>query len=616
MFINKAKKYLSNKSIYIIIVAFALIIGGLCINMGWFTDDYLQKVWETKSSDADKIMLAEDRQGGIMHAYSLFNGDTDRTLRLIDKGILPWWTSLNIKNSFWRPVSAVFISLDYTFWPSSSQMMHLHTLIWFVLLAIVITMFFRIIIGNNWASGLASLIFIVGGVHPMLVIWLANRYTLITLIFSLLTMIFFIQFLKEKSNYFYIAALCSFLISLLSGESGICVIAYVFSYLLLVDKQQIKQKIKVFIPFIAIIFGWRLIYVLLGYGVKGSSLYHDPLVEPVLFIGQVILRLPEMIGEFLLLPPFDVSLTFSPQSVVTLSVILFIIVSVFLITCFPVYRRNSLAQFFLLSMVLAFIPLCAGHPESRRNSIAIVGGIGFLAMLLYQLKSSDILKQGKKNKACYYFIIVIFIFMHGFIGSMNLISSIFIFPTQKYEFEKIADFGSDISINNKNVIVLGAKQDFLVGWQLPGLFVNNRPVPNKLRILTPDTEPCIIKRIDSNTLRVEAQGGYCKPPGPIDYVKGRDKKQISIDNLYYRMQQAMFQDGYIKEGSTINLSDVTIKVTALTPDDRPYVVDFCFKNDLGNPNNLILSWNSKLKKYEKFTLPDIGKTIFYNYTKN
>ncbi len=75
--------------------------------------------------------------------FRLHPGNHDDTARLMEQGILPWWTYPDMRVAFWRPVSAITHWLDYQLWPDHPVWMHFQSLVWFALLIVTVTVLYR-----------------------------------------------------------------------------------------------------------------------------------------------------------------------------------------------------------------------------------------------------------------------------------------------------------------------------------------------------------------------------------------------------------------------------------------------------------------------------------------
>jgi len=71
-----------------------------------------------------------DLLGGPSEMFRFFRGDPERTGRLIDIGLFPWWTDPDLKGEFLQTLTVLTHRLDYALWPDSPALMHAHSLLW------------------------------------------------------------------------------------------------------------------------------------------------------------------------------------------------------------------------------------------------------------------------------------------------------------------------------------------------------------------------------------------------------------------------------------------------------------------------------------------------------
>ena len=103
-------------------------------------------------------------------------------------------------------------------------------------------------------------------------------------------------------------------LALLASEMGLVTFAYLFAYLLVLDRDKWLGRVKRIVPFVLITVVWRLGYTGLGYGARGTLLYIDPILNPVDFVTQMLTRIPVLLFSAVMLPVADMLLAFSPQA--------------------------------------------------------------------------------------------------------------------------------------------------------------------------------------------------------------------------------------------------------------------------------------------------------------
>ena len=110
---------------------------------GWVIDDHYHR----------QVLLGSDRLQGILGSrldlFRFFDGDPERTQRMMDLGIVPWWTVKDLRGAFWRPVTALTHWIDYALWPATPALMHLQSVVWYGLLIFVVALLYRRLLGST-----------------------------------------------------------------------------------------------------------------------------------------------------------------------------------------------------------------------------------------------------------------------------------------------------------------------------------------------------------------------------------------------------------------------------------------------------------------------------------
>jgi hypothetical protein len=128
------------------------------INSGLWADDY---VILGILSGSDGMLAGYPSR---LDVFNFFDGDHERTQRLLDLGVLPWWTDPHIKMGFWRPVAALSHWVDTVAWRDSPGLMHLQNVLWFGLLIAVTAHAYQRFMGLVPAA-IATLFYVLGAAH-------------------------------------------------------------------------------------------------------------------------------------------------------------------------------------------------------------------------------------------------------------------------------------------------------------------------------------------------------------------------------------------------------------------------------------------------------------------
>lgn len=91
-------------------------------------------------------------------SFVFSDGQPAHVAALRNYGAMPYWTRLDFKVAFWRPLSSVLIRVDSGLLASSAILAHLHSILWSLLLVVMVGLLLRRLIGPSLA-GLALIVF-------------------------------------------------------------------------------------------------------------------------------------------------------------------------------------------------------------------------------------------------------------------------------------------------------------------------------------------------------------------------------------------------------------------------------------------------------------------------
>ncbi len=595
-------------------VAFGLLFTFSAIWTGWFTDDYWHRIGYSDSPKIEQTFgdYSLTRLTGPMRAYSFLSGDEDKVNFAKNQGMMPWWIDATSHICLWRPIAGLLLDVDYSFWPQTPGLMHLHSLIWFAGLIFAASILFRNIMGAVWAAGLAALLFAVDDSHAWPVIFLANRHTLLAVFFGALSIWSFDHWRKKDEGKWWISFILTFICSILSSEGGIAVLAFYMSYLLFLDNKCISSRIRALVPIILIIVIWRVVYNVLGYGAIGNELYIDPVREPVIFIGTAIERLPILILGLVGLPPSMVYLAFSKQGAVVYSITAYLILFSLAWITFPLWKKCKVSHFWGCAMIMACIPLCSALPGNRNLGLPSIGALGLIAQLCYNLiQQRRILIKSSFRKFAIWCLVGFGFVIHLVIYPAILGGTPFAFKMLQQGINYVVRFSEwDEQIESKDAIFVNTPNSLLFSFCTPFRILNDLPIPRHLRILSPGREPIEIKRIDEKTISVKPELGFLPPadaslkknPTLLDHIN-----QKNADRRFERI--ILRRDTKFHAGQQTKLDGVRIEVTSITEDKRPLEVQYNFEHPLEDDSMVWYFWDNNHLRFSPFTIPAIGENM-------
>ncbi len=174
---------LTHRHLPVLVALLAVTLALPALGVGFAIDDYYHRV----------VLLGvppfRDLLGPPQDMFRFFRGDPERTMRVMDLGLFPWWTDPLIKGEFLQAVTVLTHRLDYWLWPDSPALMHAQSLLWYAALVAATAVLYRRILGSNLMAGIASLLFAIDDAHGTPAGWIANRNSLIAATFGVLALI-------------------------------------------------------------------------------------------------------------------------------------------------------------------------------------------------------------------------------------------------------------------------------------------------------------------------------------------------------------------------------------------------------------------------------------------
>ena len=571
-------------------IALAAIVGVLLtlpsVNKGLVADDFFH--WEVLTNRIDN-----SQPGSVRGMFSFADGNAERTRKFMEEGIFPWWSSETVRLSFWRPLSEMTHWLDYALWPKSIPLMHIQSMLWYGLVILALGFWLRSIDTNKSRAGLATWIYAISATHGTVVGWIANRNALVAAFFALLSLIAFHRARQSTASLraaiIFALSYVMFVLSLLSGEAAVATGAYLFAYILFVDRRSnFASRFVLLIPFAVIVLIWKYFYSTLGYGTQEAGLYIDPAAEPLRFLYNAVMRVPALLLAQIFGAP-SIFYTFLPkislQLIYSTVACIFIAVFFFASRTLGVWRDHS-ARFYALGMLLAIIPVCAASPDDRLLTFAGFGGCGLMACFLFamaeQFKRLRGLRGfGLKATAGY------FVFIHFIVAPIALtwnVNAMFRAMGPLIEYPAIT-FPEEKLSKNTRLMLINPPLPSCVAY-IP--FVRNYYGLTSVHsafAMAPGSRRMTLEVVDEKTLRITMPEGFLSP----------------LDN-FFRDPRLGFDTG-----TKIDLDDIEVNVIDVLPDGQPRTVQFHFKHLLSDKNLQFFVWHKD--KYREFNLPAIGKRV-------
>lgn len=347
-----------------LLVILAFVVHLPAITTEFILDDYLHEA------------MLEGRFPGDRASWDLYNFvDDGNREALAATGLLPWWAHPELQIRFFRPLSAWLLGLDHALFGGAALPMHLHSLLWWVLVVLGALWLYRETLSPRVAA-IAITIFVLSPAHAMPLAWLANRDALLSLAFGVPALVLLHRFLGSGRAHHALLALALFGISFGAGEYGLGLGGYVLGIAIVERGAPLLLRAGAIAAFAvpgAVYLGIR---AALGCGTIGSGFYTDPFRDPSLFLLLAPRRLAHLtLNAWLSLSDETIDWSFDNPLVIGTALVflagLFVALRHALGT-FEAEERRTL-RWLLVGSGLALVPVLAVVPAARLLGAAMLG---------------------------------------------------------------------------------------------------------------------------------------------------------------------------------------------------------------------------------------------------
>jgi hypothetical protein len=579
---GRVKRWLTWRDLPIALAVLAALLASPCLWGGLDGDDYLLAVSLVDTERFPAVARAP------WDGFRFFDQTERGRATWLDLATVPWWAMKSLKLAFFRPVSSLTHWLDFHLWGERPGLMHAQSLFWFALSAAAATVLYRRMMGPTWIAGLAALFYAVDDARNMPASWLANRNTLIAAAFGIAAILVHDRWRRDGWRPGAILGPLLLLISLLSAEAGVAVLAYIFAHAVFLDPGVRRRRILAVAPYVAIVLLWRVTYTSLGYGTYGSGFYIDPGADPLGFAFAVVERAPLLLLGQLALPPSDLYLVLRATG----GILIHWIVAVLALAAFgrmlwPVLRTSRVGRFWALGMSLSVVPICATVPMDRLLQFVGVGAFGLLAQFVAAGLAKPTGPEPERGRRKPTLLLCAgLLVIHCVLAPIILLLRCSPLDDPADTAQLHLKGHLDASVERQTVVVVNSP---LALHLVFARFARDRaglPVPRAVRCLAPSLTSVELRRPDERTIVLRPDSGYLSHAG---------------DEVFRDRAHGMAL------GERVVLADMTVEVTALTEDGRPAEAAFWFPVPLEHPSLRWLQFRDGV--YRPFTPPAVGEQV-------
>jgi len=324
--------------------------------------------------------------------FTLADGTAEHARELVEKGIAPWWIDLNFKFKLFRPLAEWSHSLDFALWPHNTFLIHLHSLLWFLVAVYAASSLYRRLLGATPVAGLAALLFCLDSNFAWANGWIASRNTLMCLTFGLLALNCFLA-ARNGRLWLYPVSIFFFSCGLLSGEFALSSFTWILCAMWLIPLERksksafalereegVYKNVAFIFPYLFVLILWVILYIDGGHGVTGSADYLSPATEPFRFLMHLFSQAPDIWFQEIYFFAYTLP---GPAPVLSTGWLMGLI-GIALFFYFSARTTIPHRAFWLLGALAASLPASAGSGGSRVAMFILFGLAPMLAAVILQ----------------------------------------------------------------------------------------------------------------------------------------------------------------------------------------------------------------------------------------
>jgi hypothetical protein len=328
----------------------------------------------------DDYLLFSAVSGGSYHpepdpisAYQLISPELTRE----SPQTVPWWTSPQTRLHFLRPIATLTLKLDHWLWQNNPAGFHLTNLLIHGMVCVALFLVGRRLFRDDTAAFLGVLIFTSPVSTAFVVAWVADRISLLALLWGLLGLYFHMGFRRDGRKRWEALAWLCFLLAFLSKENGAIFIAVYFLYDFFVWKREQPDRwpgiLRLGIRYVLLcipLFLFIGYFVLAGYGVAG---HYSILDEAGTFGEKAVYILKNILlysSALLFFTPLshEMNLLLFRKAIYLVPFLVMVLLAVLLF--YPgarrrVFFRQGAYPFLLCCLLLSCLPVLTLLPQNR-----------------------------------------------------------------------------------------------------------------------------------------------------------------------------------------------------------------------------------------------------------
>ena len=367
---------LAHRRFFWIAVAAGMLLASTSLRVGFFLDDYPFVVWLDGTSP--KRVTPFD-------LYEFARGDHAGNFEMIRRGPWPWWSDLDLKIRFFRPLSSALLWTDHALFGHTAVGYHVHALIWYLALLVGVGLLLRSALSPPLFA-LSFLMYALAGGHAEPVGWISARHMLVSAAPSVAGLAAHVLYRERGFQAGRWLSVPGVAIGLLGGEAALGVLLYWVAYEAVGARESRPWRARLrsmSLP-LGIAVAYFTAYKAAGYGAAHNDAYLEPFADPARFLVVAAQRIPLLLGELLGGTSAEFAQVFPPAPFIAAGVTAILAFGALVRAVWPVLApddRRSLAWLGVGAVLATFVTV-GGFPGARLLLLPGIGGCAFIAAVI------------------------------------------------------------------------------------------------------------------------------------------------------------------------------------------------------------------------------------------
>lgn len=460
--------------------------------------------------------------------YTFSTGDPVEVRTLTRAGALPWWSDSHLRLSALRPLASLLVWFDAV--ALSPWAAHLHSLLWWLAMLAALGWALRPILGGRWAW-LAVALYGFDDAHAFPLAWLANRAALISGALGWLTLGLYVR----RASWGWLALASAGCMA--AGEYGLCALAYVAAYALVLDERPWKERLRALAPALAPTAVYLVLHRAGGFGARSSGVYLDPAADPVAFAGAVLERAPRLLFDMATGVPLS-WIQHVPAAAMW-GLALLVLGTTFGLVRWLQPEHRAVARWALLGAIVAVVPVCASFLSERLTVLASVGvhvlSAGILAAAVQRLL------ERRWSFATLVAVLVSGVLSYGHVIIAAGSSASKVDTVRRFNAAGLALADAmpvdDAHAARERWILLAVGDPMMLVYPPHLRAMTGHPRPGAFTVLCLAPGPLSMRRTSARSLEITAASGWLRTPleqffrradRPLPEVSGFDEVQVEV----------------------------------------------------------------------------------------